>query len=99
MKLQKTTCICYEKNITFIILRFNKKVSMMKMEEIKQKYEGKWILIEYTKLRDDLSVIEGEVIAHSMDKDFIYKEQLRYKNKNLSIEYLGTIPQDWAVRL
>jgi len=71
----------------------------MKMEEIKTKYKGEWVLIEYTKLSDELSVIEGDVIAHSKDKDFIYKEQLRYKNKNLSVEYLGTAPQDWAVML
>jgi len=71
----------------------------MKMEEIKNKYDGEWVLIEYSKLGADLSVIEGSVIAHSMDKDFIYKEQLRHKNKNLSIEYLGTVPQDWAVML
>ncbi|MBC8185218.1 hypothetical protein H8E88_29340 [candidate division KSB1 bacterium] len=71
----------------------------MKMDEIKKKYDGKWVLIEYTKLSDDLSVIEGEVIAHSVDKGFIYKEQLSFKNKNLSIEYLGTVPQDWAVML
>jgi len=69
------------------------------MEKIKKKYEGEWVLIEYTKLSDDLSVIEGLVIAHSVDKDIIYKEQLRHKNKNLSIEYLGTVPQDWAVML
>jgi hypothetical protein len=71
----------------------------MKMEEIEKKYQGEWVLIEYIKLNDDLSVIEGEVIAHSVDKDLIYKEQLRHKNKKLSIEYLGTVPQDWAVML
>ena len=71
----------------------------MKMEEIEKKYQGEWVLIEYIKLNDDLSVIEGEVIAHSVDKNLIYKEQLRHKNKKLSIEYLGTVPQDWAVML
>jgi len=71
----------------------------MKIGEIKRKYKGEWVLIEYTKLSEDLSVVEGEVIAHSVDKDFIYKEQLRFKNKNLSVEYLGKVPQDWAVML
>ena len=71
----------------------------MKMGEIKRKHKGEWVLIEYTKLSENLSVVEGEVIAHSADKDFIYKEQLRFKNKNLSVEYLGKVPQDWAVML
>ena len=71
----------------------------MKMEEIKKKYKGEWALIEYKKLNVNLSVVDGKVIAHSADKDLIYKEQLRHKNKNLAVEYLGEVPQDWAVML
>ena len=71
----------------------------MNIEEIKRKYKGEWVLIEYSSLDDNLSVLEGKVIAHSIDKDFIYREQLRYKGKQLAIEYLGEIPEDWAVML
>ena len=71
----------------------------MKFDEIKKRFKGGWVLIEYTELDDNLLPLEGEVIAHSGDKDVILKEQLRYKGKKLAIEYLGDIPEDWAVML
>jgi hypothetical protein len=71
----------------------------MNLEEIKKKFKDEWVLIEYTKLDENLAVLEGEVLAHSSDRDTIYKEQLRYKDKQLSIEYLGDAPEDWAVML
>ncbi len=71
----------------------------MTMEEIKKKFRGEWVLIEYTQLDDNLAVLHGEVVAHSLDKDFIYREQLHYTGKQLAIEYLGEIPKDWAVML
>lgn len=71
----------------------------MTMEEIKKKFKGEWVLIEYSQLDEHLAVLDGEVIAHSLDKKFIYREQLRYKGKQLAIEYLGEIPEDWAVML
>jgi len=71
----------------------------MRMEEIKKRFKGEWVLIEYSQLDDHLAVLEGEVLVHSLDKDVIYREQLRYKGKQLAIEYLGEIPEDWAVML
>ena len=71
----------------------------MRFDEIKRKFKGEWVLIEYTKLDDKLLPLEGKVIAHSKDKDVILKEQLRHKGKKLAIEYLGDIPEDWAVML
>ncbi len=55
---------------------------------MKRKFKGEWVLIEYTELNDNLEVVEGEVIAHSPDKDFIYREQLRYKDKQLALTTL-----------
>ena len=71
----------------------------MKLEEIKKKYQGEWVLIEYKELDENLIPLEGEVLAHSPNRDEIYKEQLNYKDKQLAIDYLGNIPEDWAVIL
>ena len=69
----------------------------MNLEEIKKKYRGEWVLIEYTRLDENLVPLEGKVLAHSLNRDDIYREQLNYKNKQLAIDYLGDIPKDWAV--
>jgi hypothetical protein len=71
----------------------------MKMEEIRKRYLDEWVLIEYTKLDDDLNVIEGEVIAHSPSREQIYRELLNTKGKDVAIEYLGEVPQDLTVML
>ncbi len=42
--------------------------TIMTFEEIKQNHEGKWVLIAYTKTDENLQVIKGEVIAHSVKK-------------------------------
>lgn len=65
----------------------------MRMEEIRKHYRDEWVLIEYTKLDDDLNVIEGEVIAHSPNKEEIYQAQMKLQGRSLAIEYLGEIPE------
>jgi hypothetical protein len=71
----------------------------MKMEEIQNRYQGEWVLIEYTALDEDLNVIEGEVIAHSPDQDEIYRQILNTQGKDIAIEYFGEVPEDFAVMM
>jgi len=66
----------------------------MKMAESRKRYKGEWVLIEYTKLDDELNVVEGEVVARSKDREEVYKAQMRMKGKKLAIEFLGEIPKD-----
>ena len=69
----------------------------MTWEEICKNYAGQWVLIEYRKLDEQLNVVEGDVIAHSTDKEQIYKQLLQTQEKNIAIEYAGKFPQDLAV--
>ena len=64
------------------------------MAEIRKRYKGEWVLIEYTKLDDELNVVEGEVVVHSKDREEIYRAQMELKGKKLAIEYLGEIPEE-----
>jgi len=69
----------------------------MTWEEIRKRYAGQWVLIEYEELDEQLNVIAGEVIAHSSDKEAIYRHLLTTQGKNIAIEYAGELPQDLAV--
>ncbi len=69
----------------------------MTWEEICKNYAGQWVLIEYRKLDEQLNVVEGDVIAHSTDKEQIYKQLLQTQEKKIAIEYAGKFPQDLAV--
>jgi len=54
-------------------------------------------LIEYWQLDQQLNVVEGEVIAHSLNKEEIYKQLLHTKGKNIAIEYAEEFAQDLTV--
>ena len=68
----------------------------MKWEEIRQRYAGQWVLIEYRQLDERLNVVEGEVVAHSPEKEEVYKHLLQTQGKNIAVEYAGDFPQDLA---
>ena len=69
----------------------------MTWKEIRQQYAGQWVLIEYQQLDEQLNVVEGEVVAHSPEKEEIYRHLLKTRGKNIAIEYAGEFPQDLAV--
>ena len=69
----------------------------MRWEEIRTQYAGQWLLIEYRELDAQLNVVEGEVIAHSPNKEEIYKQLLNTVGKNIAIEYAGEFSPDLKV--
>jgi len=69
----------------------------MKWAEIKKSYKNQWVLIEVEKVDENFNLLEGEVLAHSKDKDEIYQKLLQIRPKEFSIEYTGEVPEDLAV--
>ncbi len=69
----------------------------MNYEEMKKKYPQEWVLVEFAELNQDLSVKEGTVIAHSPDRDEVYRQLSRTKGKNIAVEYLGSASSDLTV--
>jgi hypothetical protein len=69
----------------------------MRLDNLKKKYRNEWVLIEFSKLGKDLRAKDGKVIAHSSNKEEIYKALLRVRGKNVSIEYFGKMPDDLVV--
>jgi hypothetical protein len=61
----------------------------MTLEEIKQQYPNQWVLIEFTKLDDELSVVDGKVLAHSANRDEIEKELTTLRNEKIAVEFTG----------
>jgi hypothetical protein len=69
----------------------------MKWKDIKNKFKNQWVLIEVEKVDENFNPLEGEVLAHSKDKDEIYQKLLIIKPKEFSIEFTGEVPEDLAV--
>ncbi|HHT9121807.1 MAG TPA: hypothetical protein ACFYEF_02955 [Candidatus Wunengus sp. YC63] len=71
----------------------------MTLEEIKQQYPDQWVLVEFLELDEELKVIEGKVIAHSRNKEDIYKKLLELENEKIAIEFTGDMPAEPAYLL
>ncbi len=66
----------------------------MKWVDIKNNFRNQWVLIEVKNVDESFNVLEGEVLAHSKDKDEIYQKLLKIRPKEFSIEYTGEVPED-----
>ncbi|RKX74595.1 MAG: hypothetical protein DRP87_16535 [Spirochaetes bacterium] len=71
----------------------------MKWEEIVKRFKDEWVFIGVTEVDEDFNLKVGDVIAHSKDKEEIYRRLLELRPKRFSIEYKGKIPEDLAVVL
>ena len=63
------------------------------------RYPDQWLLVANTKTDGNLELLEGEVIAHAIDCEQIYSaiaHERKTRTGNLSIEYIGTIPDNFA---
>lgn len=61
----------------------------MNLEQIQHTYPNQWVIIEFTKLDDELKVVEGAVIAHSPDRIQIENTLAGLRNEKLAIEFTG----------
>lgn len=64
----------------------------MKIEEIKQQYKDEWLLIKVEKTNELNQPIYGQLIAHSKDRDEIYRKMKIEKGHTYTV-YSGKIPR------
>ena len=65
----------------------------MKIKEIEKKYKNEWVLIEVTEEDELGQTMEGEVIAHSRNRDDTYVAMKETKAKDTAHFYTGEIPK------
>ena len=63
----------------------------MTFEEIKRQYPNQWVLIEFTQLDDELTVVDGKVLAHSPSRHEIERKLATLRNERIAVEFTG----DW----
>lgn len=71
-------------------------LEIMTFEQIRQNYDGEWVLIAYSETDEELRVVKGKVIAHSANKEDIYQALENAVEQPLAIEYMGQVPEDLA---
>ena len=68
--------------------------------EIRDRYPREWVLIADTESDDLWNVIRGEVLAHSPEREEIDQALKKFQEiRSISIEYTGTIPDEYSAIL
>jgi hypothetical protein len=82
-------------------------ITLLAIDRMHDRYPNQWLLVANTKTDENLELLKGEVIAHSTDCDQIYTaspvpggvanaRERKTRTGNLSIEYTGIIPDNFA---
>lgn len=72
---------------------------VLTIAEIEAQFVAEWVLVEEPQTNDALVVQSGKVLAHSKDRDEVYREAVRLRPKRFAMLYTGTLPKDTAVVL
>lgn len=68
--------------------------TMMTMNEIEEKFDGEWILLEDPYDDDRSKVAGGKLLAHSKSRDEVYAKAMELRPKRSAVLYLGPMPDD-----
>jgi len=70
-----------------------------KIETLRKRFHKEWLLIEVDKIDESTTTpLTGRLLAHSKNRDEIYKKQLEYKDKLVCLCYSeDKLPQGYAL--
>jgi hypothetical protein len=77
----------------------NQMAEILNIEEIKSRYDGEWVLIGDPVTDESLSVVRGNVLSHSKDRDEVYRKARELKPAHSAILFFGHLPKDAAIVL
>jgi hypothetical protein len=72
---------------------------VLTIPEIEAQFASEWVLVEDPQTNDALEVQSGKVLAHSKDRDEVYREAVRLRPKRFAMLYTGTLPKETAIVL
>jgi hypothetical protein len=67
--------------------------------EIESQFESEWVLLAEPQLGSQKEILGGNVIAHSKDRDEIYRQAGPAAAQRFAIVYTGRLPKDAAIVL
>jgi len=68
-------------------------------DEIEDRFDSEWILIQDPEMDKDLNLVRGKVIYHSKDRDDVYQKAVELRLKHSAVLYTGTMPENTAIVL
>ena len=72
---------------------------LLTIAQIKSRYPSEWILLKDPVVGKGLRITRGEVVAHSKDRDEVYRRDIELRLKRSATLYTGTLPENAAIVL
>ncbi len=66
----------------------------MRIQEIKERYRDEWVLLEVITVNNKGDLLEGNVLAHSKNRNDTYQNLKKSKVKDIAHFYTGEIPNE-----
>jgi hypothetical protein len=68
-------------------------------DQIKERYDGEWVLVGDPELTEMNEVVRGTVLAHSPDRDEVYHKLVQLRPRHSAMECFKHIPDDVVIVL
>lgn len=72
---------------------------VLTLEELRKRYDGEWVLVGDPELTDMNEVVRGKVLAHSPDRDEVYRKLAELRPKRSAMECFKRVPDDVVIVL
>jgi hypothetical protein len=72
---------------------------VLTIAEIEKRFDGEWVLVGDPDLTDMNEVKSGKVLAHSKDRDEVYRKALELRPKHSAMLCFVKIPDDMVIIL
>ena len=70
---------------------------LMTIEEIKERFDSEWVLVDEPQTDDKLKILGGRVRFHSKDRDEVYQRVTELPiPRSFSVVYTGKLPKHVA---
>ena len=69
------------------------------MAEIQSRFDSEWVLVGDPVTDRTLNVRSGRILAHSPDRDEVYRHAMALKPKRFAVLYTGVTPDHIALNL
>jgi hypothetical protein len=72
---------------------------IMTLEEIQERFDSEWVLVEDPEVDESGQVIGGKVLWHSKDRDEVYRKDGELRPKSAAYLYTGKMLPNTAIVL
>jgi hypothetical protein len=72
---------------------------MMTLEEIEERFDDEWVLVEDPEFDHNNEVVRGKVLFHSKNRDEMYAKAMELRPKRSASLYTGPVPDEIFINL